>query len=965
MTCAFFLMAAARLEESPRMFLLSMLSCIGICLHVYGGFLRTIDILSGDFVFFISTVTYLILYLAALVSFYYTKILHTMLQNMQMFINVCTHKLVRFALLVYNCVMYLHMSHNGEITTNVMECPCLGYMGTWMHTLLTELCKFAVCPSCAQMQYALHAGLYVCIKGFLCLCEANDICRATDKPNGIPDSHHCNLPCDDPLNLWFSALYRHQAFNQYDEEIGMETFPYNPRLTDKRNTWNQHNHIANITNPAWRVARANILVDCPTACKVDHSPLRGTCCDHTLQPTTPKLMEHKWPHGNARSVLITQGIEPHPGPANLTIRLQNVCGGGRLKGDALADTIAEVTALTEYELTEFAVLSARTTFGSKCKQLLLGQLCSITKESERIMGRRVGLAIHQDLTFQCPDSVTGDGLDELRASGRWLESTIFLGTSSQAVNVAVLYGISGASAKGKCHDINERLLALATSRAISADDAPYLLMMDANVQPEDSATIQTVVREALLIDVCADRHENGQPPNTYQKGGIKCPSPTGENTSRIDVILANAAANLLIVEVRYLWDKAITNAFDHVPIDIILGTGAFTSTIDVYAPVRPIKTEELCKLTPDQAELLYYYVCQVYSDTLEKLQTCDSPTDAHKYWSELAEVYLRAWQTLQPGDDHFEAAVIEIRYLDSEEDLNEHNKKRFSKRGEVMRLRTVLAISRIARGAVKASNFLGKALCKTISRCRAYANIHNQNTDLNHLKVKETLCAKILRMCRHFTIAPEIVTQSIVLTAENIDSIMTSARTHLKRHVNNMQSLHTADWKAKLCTNWRTTSAKAFFRYLRNDSKVPLASFMNPSTNTRTCEPREVDHLFHKQWHDVYNDDSPPNIIEFLNEYSDYCSPMQPILDTPFTADELQAQALRFANGSARGVDGWAPAELKILPFAIWKHRVLVETIIFKHKKHPDQYRHVTHQSPCCGKVRAALLVITEGLQCW
>ena len=70
-------------------------------------------------------------------------------------------------------------------------------------------------------------------------------------------------------------------------------------------------------------------------------------------------------------------------------------------------------------------------------------------------------------------------------------------------------------------------------------------MMDSNVQPGDSGIITAVLREELLVDIAKDRHPTGEPPNTYKKGGLLTAEPCGENTSRIDIILANPSARTL------------------------------------------------------------------------------------------------------------------------------------------------------------------------------------------------------------------------------------------------------------------------------------------------------------------------------------------------------------------------------------------------------------------------------------
>ena len=77
----------------------------------------------------------------------------------------------------------------------------------------------------------------------------------------------------------------------------------------------------------------------------------------------------------------------------------------------------------------------------------------------------------------CPDDDPNDGLDDLRKSGRWLETTAFLGNGSQAVTVAVFYGVAGASAvSSREHQQNERLLAAVLARPLMTLPTYFLLM---------------------------------------------------------------------------------------------------------------------------------------------------------------------------------------------------------------------------------------------------------------------------------------------------------------------------------------------------------------------------------------------------------------------------------------------------------------------------------------------------------
>ena len=172
-----------------------------------------------------------------------------------------------------------------------------------------------------------------------------------------------------------------------------------------------------------------------------------------------------------------------------------------------------------------------------------------------------------------------------------------IGEGSHHLTIAVYYGIAGASARGAAYDLNERLLACATARALAAGDAPYILLTDGNIQIEDSAILSTVVRGSNLIDVAAELNWTQNTTMTYQKGGIKTRFPDETGTSAIDHVLANEPGFLTVESLTYDWDYAISHNLDHVPINVSLTDKAFSAIIDKYIPVLPISTDTLCKLT--------------------------------------------------------------------------------------------------------------------------------------------------------------------------------------------------------------------------------------------------------------------------------------------------------------------------------------------------------------------------------
>jgi len=88
---------------------------------------------------------------------------------------------------------------------------------------------------------------------------------------------------------------------------------------------------------------------------------------------------------------IGQAANPGPNGKNVTCRLLNIEGGGRLKADHLAQLDTQVTLLTELELADFAVPNFRATMREHGVTAILAPSSSITKDTDKICGRRAGI----------------------------------------------------------------------------------------------------------------------------------------------------------------------------------------------------------------------------------------------------------------------------------------------------------------------------------------------------------------------------------------------------------------------------------------------------------------------------------------------------------------------------------------------------------------------------------------------
>ena len=146
---------------------------------------------------------------------------------------------------------------------------------------------------------------------------------------------------------------------------------------------------------------------------------------------------------------------------------------------------------------------------------------SITKDTDKTCGRRVGIPTASTLDAEIPLITPHYGIDELVASGRWVEVQIPLGTGNHYCTLACYYGYAGKTASERV--MNERMLSHATSRATADPDTPYLLFTDGNVQYDKSKVISTMVISGLLIDLHSDYNDLEVRAPTFNMHGITDP----------------------------------------------------------------------------------------------------------------------------------------------------------------------------------------------------------------------------------------------------------------------------------------------------------------------------------------------------------------------------------------------------------------------------------------------------------
>ena len=100
--------------------------------------------------------------------------------------------------------------------------------------------------------------------------------------------------------------------------------------------------------------------------------------------------------------------DDHTNDQLLRIRLVNARGGGRHKAEDLVSSKVHLYAVTELDLAECGVADFKDNL-TRCDYTpTFAASCTITKNSEKMKGRRAALLIHNNLVTHMPQAFPGD-----------------------------------------------------------------------------------------------------------------------------------------------------------------------------------------------------------------------------------------------------------------------------------------------------------------------------------------------------------------------------------------------------------------------------------------------------------------------------------------------------------------------------------------------------------------------------
>ena len=122
----------------------------------------------------------------------------------------------------------------------------------------------------------------------------------------------------------------------------------------------------------------------------------------------------------------------------------------------------------------------------------------------------------------------------------------------------------------------------------------------------------------------------------------------------------------------------------------------------------------------------------------------------------------------------------------------------------------------------------------------------------------------------------------------------------------------------------------------------PRTTFQDPANDDQlTADPARIATLFNDEWPNKFTKD--PTLLDYIwtdfqRDYGQYLSEIPGIPTHALTGDELAMRVRRMWSGSAGWLDGWRPAELKLLPRAAWEARRHVEALFSREMCLPSVY---------------------------
>ena len=394
------------------------------------------------------------------------------------------------------------------------------------------------------------------------------------------------------------------------------------------------------------------------------------------------------------------------------------------------------------------------------------------------------------------------------------------------------------------------------------------------------------------------------------------------------------------------------------PIDIEINRSCADIHHNVLLPIEQIDTEAISKMKDPEKNRIYAQVKDICRAHGLHITIDNGEDEAHQTWSQVQEIFLHACVAVAHEDNPtiIRGVIFELttailnKHFDKDQQGYDDKTPQLT-RGSLRRTANRKAVGSTTKGCITSTNLMGEMLTSLEHKCaHLKAWVKRAGEGIVDIYEARVLATKTLQKAELLidkiedTVPTKRGRCALLLqdTAAKLFDVVKHAKNEFTM---TRQRKRTSDWIQKLQANWKQNGGKAFFRYIANNDKVPLASFEDPEhPNVKITDPWRIDELFRKYWSPIYNytdEETPPDWDQFHIHYGQYITDMGAIPDGPITGPELHARAKKLATGSSAGLDSLAPRELRALPSDSWNDRAPVENLFLTTGKYPSVYLQV------------------------
>jgi exonuclease III len=539
---------------------------------------------------------------------------------------------------------------------------------------------------------------------------------------------------------------------------------------------------------------------------------------------------------------------------------------------------------------------------------------------------------------------------EVHACGRWAEVKIPLPGINTVLTVVSYYGVSGANSDPKRMAENETHLAEVICRALEAEDAPYLIMGDINVDPEMSAAVASAVDQGCLVDIGhewaeqvqgdeAGDHPRKMPEPTFNKHEPPQPGMSGPGVSRIDAILANPVAASAVKAFYHRWDLV---QVDHVPLQVDIELGELAANVIKQKTRGNVDHEGIPKMTPSAWDLVCGKIRSKYGPSFDSALARGDIDGANEYWSIMAEASLQ----VAKGMDVDEAdrwirkfplrgapprflKMMKAKPMDVIGHPTTHRQRQLNNvrnaardlHGKMKRWRK-LAKERAGENSVQNEEVGNDA--RSVWTLAKEIGLDTNAEELLWCKVEDRARKLLGALDFHGLVDEE---SDGFPTQSSVAKIIDALKNEYDRVANRRRAERRTESRARARWDWEHNHGRRAYAATKIAYTPPTTAILDPNAPGRYITSNELIHdEFMKYWVTIYRkhqNDGDQMWREFTEKYGDYI-PRVDLPDVDFVAEDFIQQLDRMKNTSA-GFDGWTKPALQALPGYMWRERARLE----------------------------------------